>query len=146
MGCQNRDTCCTLTYSPLKRDGGWSRTRLPTSSRGKGRGSCEAVVFLPLRRARGDGASQLGLAANRALSPAGQRLEGSGRLPDSWPPGALHSPRSARSRLRRPSGCHGNGPGLGGRAQLTSFMTRFGGAPHPPANDHPEGVPWVDVL
>lgn len=92
MGCQNRDTCCTLTYSPLKRDGGWSRTRLPTSSRGKGRGSCEAVIFLPLRRARGDGASQLGLAANRALSPAGQRLEGSGRLPDSWPPGALHSP------------------------------------------------------
>lgn len=33
---------------------------------------------------------------------------------------------------------------LGGRAQLTSFRTRFGGAT--PANGLPEGVPWVDVL
>lgn len=63
--------------------------------------------------------------------------------------------RRATSRLRRPECCTAqavrlpwqcSSQVLEGRAQLTSFRTRFGGAPPSPSNGLPEGVPWVDVL
>lgn len=50
---------------------------------GEGRSSCEALVFGSRGRARGDSASQHGLAASRAPFPAGHWVEGSDCLLDS---------------------------------------------------------------